>query len=122
MSKGEAVTLPGVGIILNPADLTNIDLLRHEFGHTIQAKDMGSFLYFIQIGFPSLYSATRESFDSDWSHRNYSTETDANDRSYYYFNQPKNWNRYFPLKPSYNQNPIHPYTVPVNVYSPLFIL
>src|SRR5690606_9793903 len=41
-----AFTLPGVGIFVNPKDAYNIDLLRHEFGHILQARVWGNKFFY----------------------------------------------------------------------------
>ncbi len=117
MEKGSAVTLPGIGIIINPQDVGNIDLLRHEFGHILQSKKMTKFGFYGIIAPKSLFSAIKQSYVKECYHRDYVTETTANSLSYEFFNQPSDWNfNKFPL--SYPINPV--LIAPNDVYNTLF--
>ena len=54
LKNGAAVTLPGIGIFVNPSDLENTDLLRHEFGHILQARKYGMGFFYEVIAPASL--------------------------------------------------------------------
>jgi len=85
------VTLPGKGIIVSEGvyverfmDPQFMDLLKHEYGHILQAKAWGRFAFYDIIGHESLYSAT---FHPD-SHSTFWTETHANYHTQNYFDGP----------------------------------
>lgn len=44
-NRGAAVTIPGVGIFVGKKHSQNIDLLRHEFGHMLQFRQNGFFIF-----------------------------------------------------------------------------
>lgn len=98
LKNGAAGTLPGVGIFVNPKDLYDIDLLRHEFGHILQAQVWGNKFFYGTIVPASLASANRANNDPSYNHQNSWTEVTANWFSYNYFGRPSDWN------PAYNYN------------------
>jgi hypothetical protein len=92
IGKGAAVTIYPLGIVVSKEGANDIDLLRHEFGHVLQGNMLGSNAYWNIIAPASLFSTGR--------HKDFWTETNANTLSYYYFNQPTDWNKTrFPLDP-----------------------
>ncbi len=52
--------LPGIGIFIGKGTYTeanDVDLLRHEFGHILQAREIGYLSFYLCVGLPSLLSA-----------------------------------------------------------------
>jgi hypothetical protein len=100
-----AMTLPGVGIFVNPKDLYNVDLLRHEFGHILQAQVWGNDFFYHVIVPASIASADRANNDPSFNHQESWTEVTANNLAWNYFGRPKDWNpRYsfdYPMGKSY---------------------
>jgi RHS repeat-associated protein len=78
MAKGNAVTLPGLGIFINPSDATDEDLLRHEFGHVLQSRLSGNSAFYLLYGLPSVISGLRQKSNSSYDHHLFWTEIDAN--------------------------------------------
>ena len=81
---GSAATLPGRGIILSKGQYTlnstsryTRELLQHEFGHIIQAREVGLKAFYNVIAPESLASATMDGVGG-WSHSTFWTETWAN--------------------------------------------
>lgn len=95
-----AVALPGIGIFVHPDEATNISLLRHEYGHVLQARKWGKRFFYRYIAWQSLSSARRSSHDTTFNHQHTWTEWTANRLAYYFFKRPNDWD-----KKSY---PIHP--------------
>ena len=95
------ITLPGRGIVVGTdvfSKKQDLWLLKHEFGHILQAKEIGVLNFYTFVGPTSLGSATRS---GSWGlpHREWWTETWANYLSYNYFGKPNNWPRLrFPIK------------------------
>jgi hypothetical protein len=87
LKNGAAVTLPGIGIFINPKSRNDKDLLRHEFGHWLIALLEGKQIFYMLDAPLSLVSATFSS-----QHQNSWTEVRANDISYKYFDKPADWN------------------------------
>lgn len=80
LTDDEGITLPGRGIIVGKGVYTkkeNIHLLMHEYGHILQAKQDGKFVFYKNIGTPSLLSAAKHG-KNDWDHNKYWTEVFAN--------------------------------------------
>ncbi|WP_280752410.1 MULTISPECIES: hypothetical protein [unclassified Parabacteroides] len=104
MVDNSAATLPGRGIILskglytsNPNSLSVKELLQHEFGHILQAREVGLKAYYRIIAPESLASAAIDGVGG-WNHNNFWTETWANYLSNNYFgsnsllvNNPIRW-------------------------------
>jgi hypothetical protein len=91
MPDGAAATLPGRGIVLskgqytlNSASRYTRELLQHEFGHILQAKEVGLKAFYTLIAPESLASAAVDGV-SGWSHSAFWTETWANYLSNNYF-------------------------------------
>lgn len=87
MPRGAGMALPGVGIVVYPgahSGRKNIALLRHEFGHVLQARQTGMFMFYLRIGLPSLLSAT---FNGKFGHHHHTfwTEIWANQLAADYF-------------------------------------
>lgn len=91
------ITLPGRGIIVGEGAFSrgiSPFVVKHEFGHILQARALGYVNFYKNIGIPSLWSA---SFGN--SHHTLWTEVWANNLSYNYFGKPSNWpTNLFPLK------------------------
>jgi RHS repeat-associated protein len=103
--SGAAATLPGVGIIVKKGLQYNTQLLRHEFGHILQAQLWGKDFYYSTIVPVSLKSAaTALDHDNTW------TEWSASRLSWEYFGRPSDWNyKYNPISPTSGYgNPHHP--------------
>jgi hypothetical protein len=90
LKYGGAITLPGIGIFINPKDRNNIDVLRHEFGHILVARNESKTLFYLTDGPYSLLNGwlTKD----DLEHQQSWPERDANNASYIYFGRPSNWN------------------------------
>jgi hypothetical protein len=93
LEGGGGITFPGLGILISEEYYENrpskdrLDLLRHEFGHILQARRYGNAFYYSVIGLVSPVSAlTSPSHQASW------TEKEANTLSYIYFNFPADWN------------------------------
>jgi hypothetical protein len=102
--KGAAITIPGIGIFVNPKDKDNIDLLRHEFGHVLQARTWGFWFFITKIAITSLKSARKANRNKQYKHMSMWTEYTANKLAYAYFNAPKDWN--FKEYPIYPESPL----------------
>jgi RHS repeat-associated protein len=96
------ITLPGRGITVGQGVFTrgasgNIDLLKHEFGHILQSKELGNISFYKNVGIPSIKSASGNGINGHW-HNSYWTEIWANRLSSTYF-APYKWNSsMFPLE------------------------
>lgn len=89
MPRGAGMALPGFGIIVyHNAYKINITLLRHEFGHILQARQTGLIAFYFRIGIPSLWSAFRDGKKGHLHHRHW-TEVWANALSREYFSLNK---------------------------------
>ena len=99
-TQGAAVTLPCIGIFVGKGSENDKQLLRHEFGHILQYRKWGFWLYWRRIAYTSLKSA-RLSNKLKFSHQSTWTEWSANRLSYEYFNKPDDWNfDTFPIVPT----------------------
>ncbi|UII31977.1 hypothetical protein LVD17_27190 [Fulvivirga ulvae] len=92
LEHGAAFTLPGRGIYVsldyykdNPKKLN--DLLRHEYGHVLQAERYGYVSFYLVIASVSVGSTQVAP-----SHQHTWTEMEANTLSYLHFNMPEDWN------------------------------
>ncbi len=79
MPKGSGVSLPPFGILVGRN--ASINLKQHEYGHYLQYRVMGFFRFYIEVGLPSLWSATFH----PRIHYLQSFEVDANRRAREYF-------------------------------------
>lgn len=99
LKHGAAFALPAIGIFVNPTDVSNIDLLRHEFGHMLQARLWGHLFFYstvVPVSVASAHKANATSYD----HQHTWTEWSANLLSYKYFKAPANWNmKRYPVSP-----------------------
>jgi hypothetical protein len=86
-----AIALPGIGIFIHPNDVWNTSLLRHEFGHMLQAKIWGKFFFYRTIALASLNSAFNANRNASFIHQRTWTEWTANHLSYEYFKKPLDW-------------------------------
>jgi len=110
LKYGGAVTLPGIGIFINPKDRNNIDVLRHEFGHVLVSRQETGLLFYLIDAPVSLINAWTSKDDIE--HQNSWTEMRANNASYIYFGSPANWNFHdYPVSDSvrYPANTDHQY-------------
>lgn len=99
-TKGAAVTLPCIGIFVGKEFEKDNQLLRHEFGHILQYRKWGFWLFWRRIALTSLKSA-RWSEKMKFNHQTTWTEWSANRLSYEYFNKPTDWNfNRFPINPT----------------------
>ncbi len=97
--RGAAVTIPWLGIFVGKGFENDQDLLRHEFGHVLQFRKWGFWMFWRHIASASLISANH-SRKYATNHMNTWTEWSANRLSYEYFNCPKDWNfTFFPISP-----------------------
>jgi len=98
--RGAAITLPGIGIITGKTASLNQGLLRHEFGHILQYRQCGFFLYWFRIAPLSLFSAWKAGRNHKYIHMQCWTEWTANLLCFHYFNCPDDWDhRQYPIKP-----------------------
>lgn len=107
LKYGAAYTTPWNGINLSyayyskyPGDLR--DLVRHEFGHILQARANGN-TGFVYMAVSSFISAATDpaNHQTNW------TETTANALSYYYFGFPGDWNHSdYPVDSDYMFNKV----------------
>lgn len=98
--RGAALTLPGIGIFVGKGRESDLNLLRHEFGHILQFRKWGFWFFYRYIAGTSLKSA-RTSRKKDYFHQSTWTEWSANYLSYHYFDKPKDWNFHrFPIAPN----------------------
>lgn len=100
--KGHGITIPQIGIITYSGAYSrqsDLPLIKHEYGHILQNKKYGSFIFYLKIGFPSLFSAIKSSIFKNYHHKYHKVEIEANLLSYQYFNHPSDWNfKDFPIK------------------------
>ena len=99
--KGRGITLPNFGIFLNSRTYSqkkDLWLVKHEFGHILQYREIGFIKFYFKIGIPSLWSAIKQNLFKDYYHQTHPSEIDANKRSFEYFKQPLDWPiRRFPI-------------------------
>jgi len=95
-----AIALPGIGIFVHPDEVKNISLLRHEYGHFLQARKWGKRFFYRYIAWKSLSSAKRSSHDPAFNHQHTWTEWTANRLAYYFFKRPDDWDmKSYPIYP-----------------------
>lgn len=94
------MALPGIGIFIHPGEVENISLLRHEYGHILQARKWGKLFFYRHIAWESLNSARRSIHDVSFNHQHTWTEWTANRLSYYFFKRPDDWDmKSYPIYP-----------------------
>lgn len=99
-----AIALPGIGIFVHPDEVNNISLLRHEYGHFLQARKWGKRFFYRYIAWQSLHSAKRSSHDPAFNHQHTWTEWTANRLAYYFFKRPADWDmKSYPIHPPLEQ-------------------
>lgn len=99
-----ALALPGIGIFVHPDEVGNVALLRHEYGHILQARKWGKRFFYRHIAWLSLNSARRSSQDTTFNHQHTWTEWTANRLSYYFFKRPDDWDmKSYPIHPPLEQ-------------------
>jgi|SRR5688572_4099745 len=86
-----AIALPGIGIFVHPGDINNVSLLRHEFGHILQARKWGKLFFYRYIAIESIVSARKSNQDATFIHQQTWTEWTANRLAYYFFKRPEDW-------------------------------
>lgn len=82
------ITLPGRGITVGKGAFSkalDMDLVGHEFGHTLQIKALGAVSFLKDIGIPSIKSANNHGVGGH-SHTKFWTEVWANRLSHSHFN------------------------------------
>lgn len=87
MAQGAGLALPGIGIIISTKETSTLNrtsLLRHEFGHILQARETGKILFYLRVGLPSLLSAMRNGKHGH-CHQEFWTEVWANRLAGAYF-------------------------------------
>jgi hypothetical protein len=95
-----AIAIPGIGIFIHPKDAKNISLLRHEFGHILQAKKWGKVFFYRFIARESINSVRKSIKDSSFNHQHTWTEWTANRLSYHFFKRPDDWDmKSYPIYP-----------------------
>ena len=98
--EGAAVCIPGAGIVASPSSLRSVSLLRHEFGHILQYRRWGFFVFWFLIAPVSLISARKSRKYKGHNHMHRWTEWSANQLSFHYFSKPADWDlSRYPLGP-----------------------
>jgi RHS repeat-associated protein len=103
LGQGEyssGITLPGRGIVVGNGAYSRrlaMDLMQHEYGHILQAEEVGLKAFYSVIGKESLVSASMNGRFGHL-HRNYWTETWANYLSSNYFGSQYLARSYFPIQ------------------------
>ncbi len=87
-----AFAFPGLGIFVNKIYAGNKNLLMHEFGHILQFRKYGFFVFWMKIAPKSFFSAMKSRISSRHQHKLTRTEIDANVLAYNYFKKPADWN------------------------------
>lgn len=98
---GHGLTIPEIGIVTYVGCFSkkeDMAVIRHEFGHILQFRKLGSLKFYLKVGFPSLWSAIKTSLKSNYHHQSHLVEINANLLAYNYFNRPNDWNfKRFPI-------------------------
>ncbi|MFC5283884.1 hypothetical protein [Pedobacter alpinus] len=99
--KGHGLTIPNKGIVTFVGCFSKAEdmaIIKHEFGHILQFRKLGSLKFYLKVGLPSLWSAIRASVLKNYVHQNHTVEVEAKYLAYHYFNEPKDWNvKRFPI-------------------------
>lgn len=97
--RSAGLALPGIGIFVGTGVFSSqldIDTVRHEYGHILQARKIGLVKFYFFIGIPSLISAWTSGFGK--GHQNYWTELWCNELCRCYFGE-ESWDiRRFPCR------------------------
>lgn len=99
--KGAAAFIPGLGIIVGRAFADDRNLLRHEFGHFLQFKKWGAWVFFRHVALDSLLSCRKSQKKKNvwFRHSDTWTEWSANVLFWEYFGRPNDWDTCkYPLK------------------------
>ncbi|WP_200586667.1 hypothetical protein [Pedobacter segetis] len=94
IDHGHGITLPNFGIFLSPETFSkqkDLWLVKHEFGHILQHRELGFIKFYLKIGLPSLWSAIKQNLLENYYHQNHAVEREANDKSFQYFDKPSDW-------------------------------
>ncbi len=96
---GHGLTIPQIGIITYPGAFVNdLGLIKHEFGHILQWRKLGSIRFYFKIGLPSLWSAIKANLKKNYLHQNHPVEINANKIAYQYFKESQSWDfKRFPI-------------------------
>ena len=71
------MTVPGVGIFVGPGGINDVDLLKHEFGHILQARKWGAGVFYGDVAPASLrYAKLCKYVDPYYSHLDYMSNSD----------------------------------------------
>ena len=96
-----AVTLPGIGIFMSKGLKENKSMMRHEYGHILQARYFGLPFYWLIVSPTSLLSCILHLHSKTFDHADTWTEWSANRLAYTYFGKPADWDkRRYPTKSS----------------------
>jgi hypothetical protein len=94
------ITLPGRGIIVGKGVMTRNmypELMQHEFGHILQAREVGLKAFYTVIGKESLISASMHG-KNGWNHNTFWTETWSNHISSNHFGSRYIMSSEFPIQ------------------------
>ena len=93
------MALPGRGIIVGKDTYSkgcDLEVVKHEYGHFLQARKTGYIYFYLFVGLPSLVSALTNGFGL--GHQNFWTEKWANFLAQDYFNKEEWPMRRFPSR------------------------
>ena len=92
--RGASVFIPGIGILVGRSFKTDKNLLRHEFGHYLQFKKWGAWIFFRHVAKDSFLSCWRSQRKKYvwYRHCDTWTEWSANLLAWDYFGRPDDWN------------------------------
>jgi hypothetical protein len=94
-----AFAFPGLGIFVHRAHVKYRNLLMHEFGHILQFRNYGFFVFWLRIAPVSFFSALKSRINLTHQHKLTKVEINANVLAYHYFKKPTDWNHsQFPIK------------------------
>ncbi len=78
--------LPGIGIFIGKDTYSlDLDVIRHEYGHILQAQMIGYIPFYLLVGIPSLLSAWTHGYGK--GHQQYWTEGWCNSLAKEYFSE-----------------------------------
>lgn len=82
-------------------------LLRHEYGHWLQYRDVNFLNYYKNYALPSIIHYLKNPDLKTYLYMRYPPERDANNRSYIHFNSPSDWDGInYPTYTKQTQNPL----------------